>query len=99
ISNPDSSAMTEWTLEITPRHRWLEIPIQEIWEYRDLLFLLVQRDLVAQYKQTILGPIWFVLQPLLITVMFVLVFGNIANIPTEGVPPVLFCLSGVVAWC
>jgi ABC-type polysaccharide/polyol phosphate export systems, permease component len=98
MSTSDLSAMTEWTLEITPRHRWLEIPIREIWDYRDLLFLLVQRDLVAQYKQTILGPIWFVLQPLLITVMFVLVFGNIANIPTEGVPPVLFYLSGVVAW-
>lgn len=93
-----SSCLTDWTLEITPRHPWFEFPVREIWEYRDLLLLLVQRDLVAQYKQTILGPIWFVLQPLLITVMFVVVFGNIANIPTEGVPPVLFYLSGVVVW-
>ena len=69
-----------WSLVIKPSRRFLDIPFREIWEYRDLLFLLVRRDFVSLYKQTILGPLWFIIQPVLTTVVFTLVFGNIAKI-------------------
>lgn len=87
-----------WTLVITPRQRLLHLPMQDLWEFRDLLWMLVQRDIVTLYKQTILGPIWYVLQPLLTMLMFVLIFGNIARISTDGVPQPLFYLSGIVLW-
>ncbi|MDX1811797.1 MAG: ABC transporter permease [Gammaproteobacteria bacterium] len=88
----------EWTTEIKPKRGFLEIPVQEIWAYRDLLFLLVRRDFVAMYKQTILGPLWFVIQPVLTTLVFTLVFGNIANISTDGLPHILFYLAGITCW-
>ncbi len=72
--------------------------LKEIWHYRDLIFLFVRRDFIAIYKQTILGPLWFLLQPLLTTIVFTVVFGKIANIPTDGLPPPLFYMAGVVAW-
>jgi len=87
-----------WTTVIKPRSGLFDIGFRELWDYRDLLFLLVKRDFVAFYKQTILGPIWFVVQPVLTTIMYYLVFGRIANLPTDGVPPVLFYLSGVTCW-
>src|SRR5262249_8590558 len=68
------------------------------WRYRDLLLLLVHRDFVARYKQTVLGPAWFVLQPLLMTVVFSVIFGEIAKIPTDGLPPMLFYLAGLLGW-
>jgi lipopolysaccharide transport system permease protein len=71
---------------------------KEIWDYRDLLNLLVKRDLTAIYKQTILGPLWFVIQPLLTTVVFTIIFGKVANIPTEGVPHFVFYMSGIIFW-
>jgi len=77
---------------------WWRIDWAEIWEYRDLLVLLVQRDLTAIYKQTILGPLWFILQPLLTTVVFTLIFGKVAGISTEGVPQFVFYMSGTVLW-
>jgi len=77
---------------------WFRIPWREILHYRDLWFLLVRRDFVAKYKQTILGPLWFIIQPLLMTVMFTIVFGNIAAVPTDGLPPMLFYLCGMLAW-
>lgn len=83
---------------IRPKKKLLEIDFKEIWEYRDLLFLFIKRDLVTKYKQTILGPLWFIIQPILTTLMYLLVFGRIANIPTDNVPPILFYLSGIVAW-
>jgi len=88
----------EWTLVITPRRSLLSLPIRDLWEFRDLLGMLVQRDIVTIYKQTILGPIWYVFQPLMTMLMFVLIFGNIANIPTDGVPQPLFYLAGIVLW-
>lgn len=76
----------------------LKVGIADIWRYRDLLFLFVHRDIVAFYKQTILGPLWFFIQPLLTTVIYLIVFGQIAGIPTDGIPQVLFYLSGITLW-
>jgi lipopolysaccharide transport system permease protein len=87
-----------WDLVIRPKRNLLDINLREIWNYRDLIMLFVRRDFVAKYKQTILGPFWFVLNPLISTLMYTLVFAGIAKIPTEGVPPQLFYLSGIVAW-
>ncbi|WP_437188585.1 ABC transporter permease [Planctomicrobium sp. SH668] len=90
--------MTDWTLEILPRRGLFHLPFRQLWEYRDLLLMLVQRDMVTLYKQTILGPIWYVLQPLLTMLMFILVFGNIAGFSTDGLPQPLFYLAGIVIW-
>ena len=89
---------SEWTLEIKPVSGWFNLHLKDIWRYRDLLFMFVRRDFVAVYKQTILGPFWFFIQPILTTITFTIVFGNIAKIPTEGIPPVLFYMSGIVCW-
>lgn len=87
-----------WDLIIQPKRGWLTINVREIWEFRDLLWLLVHRDIVTVYKQTVLGPLWFILQPALTTAMFVLVFGNIAQLSTDGLPQTLFYMCGVVLW-
>lgn len=87
-----------WTVEIRPNSGWFDLNLKEIWRYRDLLFLFVKRDIVTIYKQTILGPLWFIIQPILTTLMFTLVFGRIARIPTDGIPPVIFYLSGITIW-
>ncbi len=83
---------------IEPSRDFFKIPWKEISHYRDLLFLLVRRDFVAKYKQTILGPLWFILQPLLTTLVFTVIFGHFARIPTNEIPPVLFYLCGLLAW-
>jgi len=83
---------------IEPNRSWFRFPWREIVQYRDLLFLLVRRDFVAKYKQTVLGPLWFVIQPLMTTVVFTVVFGKIAKIPTDDLPPMLFYLCGMLAW-
>jgi lipopolysaccharide transport system permease protein len=83
---------------IEPNRSWFRIPWRDILHYRDLLFLLVRRDFVAQYKQTVLGPLWFLVQPLLMTAVFTVVFARIAGIPTDGVPPILFYLCGMLGW-
>ncbi len=77
---------------------WFRIPWREIVEYRDLLWLLVRRDFVAKYKQTILGPAWFIIQPLLMSLMFTVIFARVANIPTDELPPMLFYMCGMLAW-
>jgi lipopolysaccharide transport system permease protein len=87
-----------WDLEIGAKQGLLHFNFAEIWRYRDLLVLFVRRDFVSQYKQTILGPIWHLAQPLLTTIMFLLVFGRIAKIPTDGVNPILFYMSGIALW-
>ena len=91
-------APSNYEIVIRPTRGWLQLNLGEIWQYRDLLFLLVHRDFVAKYKQTILGPAWFVLQPLLTTVVFSIVFGEIAKIPTDDLPPMLFYLAGLLGW-
>jgi lipopolysaccharide transport system permease protein len=88
----------KWTLEIGPKQGVLDINFKELWQYRDLLMLLVRRDFVAFYKQTILGPIWFFIQPLLTTLMYLLIFGRLAGLSTDGVPGILFYLAGVTCW-
>jgi len=88
----------DWSLVIKPKTGLFEINFAELWRYRDLVMLLVKRDFVSFYKQTILGPIWFLVQPLLTTLMFLLVFGRIAQLPTDGVPAIIFYLAGVTCW-
>jgi lipopolysaccharide transport system permease protein len=87
-----------WDLEIKPRNVILDLNLRELWHYKDLIILFVRRDFVAQYKQTVLGPIWHLIQPVLTTAMFLLLFTRIASIPTDGIPPVLFYLSGITIW-
>ena len=88
----------DYELVIRPTSRWLDLQLADVWSYRDLLFLLVHRDFVSKYKQTILGPVWFILQPLLTTVVFTVIFANVAKLPTNGLPPVLFYLAGLIPW-
>ena len=91
--------MTNWDLGYTTkRAKLLDLNLKEVWKYRDLLMLFVKRDFIAQYKQTILGPLWHIIQPVFTTVMFLLVFGKIANIPTDGIHPILFYMSGITIW-
>ncbi len=88
----------DWTEIIGSETRWLSINWEEIWFYKDLLFMLVKRDFVTFYKQTILGPLWFIFQPIIMTFTYVIIFGNIAGISTDGVPQFLFYLSGITLW-
>lgn len=88
----------EFTTEIKPKNRLLEVDFAELWRYRDLLAMFVKRNIITQYKQTILGPTWFFIQPALTTVMYMIVFGGIAGISTDGLPQPLFYLAGIVCW-
>lgn len=87
-----------WTTIIKPRTGLFEVNLKEIWDYRDLLTLFVKRDITVQYKQTVLGPLWWLIQPALTVIMYMVVFGGIAGIPTDGVPQPLFYLAGVCMW-
>ena len=88
----------QWDLVIEPREKLFQLNLSEVWKYRDLIMLFVKRDFVAQYKQTILGPVWHVIQPVFTTIVFLLIFGKIANIPTDGIAPALFFMSGITIW-
>lgn len=92
------SAEEIWDLEIKPKASLFDLNLKEVWQYRDLMLLFVRRDFVSQYKQTILGPVWHIIQPVLTTIMFLLVFGKIANIKTDGIEGVLFYMSGITIW-
>lgn len=87
-----------WDLIIKPQRRLLDLRLGELWKYRDLVMLFVRRDFVSVYKQTILGPLWYLIQPLLTTIMFTFIFGQVANLPTDGLPQFLFYMSGTVLW-
>ena len=88
-----------WDMIIEPHGRLIDIQkLRDVWHYRDLLILFVKRDFVSQYKQTILGPLWHLLQPVFTTIIFLFVFTKIADIPTDGIKPVLFYLSGITIW-
>jgi lipopolysaccharide transport system permease protein len=91
-------AIKEWDLTIEPQHSLFQLNLKDVWRYRDLLGLLVKRDITAAYKQTILGPIWMFLQPLFTTITFTFVFGNLAGLSTDGLPKPLFYMIGTVAW-
>lgn len=88
----------EWSLVIKPQHGWLDLHLSDLWRYRDLIAMFVRRDFVSLYKQTLLGPLWFVIQPLLTTLTFTVIFGNIAQLSTDGLPKILFYMSGITAW-
>lgn len=93
-----SSEPVNWDLVIEPSRRLFDLRLRELWRYRDLVLLFVRRDFVAVYKQTILGPLWYLIQPLLTTLTFTVIFGNIAGLPTDGLPQFLFYMSGTVIW-
>jgi lipopolysaccharide transport system permease protein len=88
----------DWDLVITPRKKWYDLQLRDVWNYRDLIAMFVRRDFVARYKQTILGPLWFLIQPLMTSLVFTVIFGNIARLPTDGLPQMLFYMSGNVLW-
>lgn len=93
-----NSQEEHWDLIIKPKNKWYQIDLAAIWRYRDLLLLLVRRDFVAVYKQTILGPLWFLIQPILTAITFTFIFGSIAKISTDDNPPLLFYMAGITLW-
>ena len=88
----------KWDMVIGPQRNLLDLRLRELWHARDLILLFVRRDFVSVYKQTILGPLWYLIQPLLTTIIFTVIFGNIAKLPTDGLPSFLFYMSGTVIW-
>ena len=88
----------KWLFEISSETKLIDLNLKEVWQYRDLLMLFVKRDLITLYKQTILGPLWYLVQPLFTSVIFTLVFNNVAGIQTGGIPPFLFNLAGITTW-
>ena len=95
MDQPDNE---DWDIEIKPRTGLLDLHLKDVWHYRDLLLLFVRRDFVSFYKQTILGPIWFFVQPVITIVFYSVIFGSLAGIPTDGVPKPLFYLAGTILW-
>jgi lipopolysaccharide transport system permease protein len=92
------STLAGYELRIRPNRNWLRLDWRGLWEYRDLLFLLIRRDFLSKYRQTVLGPTWFIIQPLLTTAIFTVIFGNLAKLPTDRLPPMLFYLCGMLGW-
>lgn len=97
-SPPAKPTPPDYEIHIEARTGWLRVDWREFWEYRDLLFVLVRRDFLAKYKQTVLGPLWFIVQPLLNTLVFTIVFNKVAGIATDGIPPLLFYLCALLPW-
>lgn len=89
---------SETISHIEPKKKWLDVDIRGLWQYRDLYYMYIKRDIVTQYKQTVLGPAWYIVQPLLTTIMFMFVFGGLAGISTDGVPQPLFYMCGICLW-
>ncbi|MFC4739532.1 ABC transporter permease [Flavobacterium ponti] len=94
----DITNEVEWLFEIKPKNNFFSLNLKEVWQYRDLLFLFVNRDIVTVYKQTILGPLWYLIQPLFTSVIFTIIFNNVAGIQTGNIPPFLFNLAGIMVW-
>ncbi len=88
----------KWLFVISPKTKLIDLNLKEVWQYRDLLMLFVKRDVITLYKQTILGPLWYLIQPLFTSIIFTLVFNNVAGIQTGGIPPFLFNLAGITIW-
>jgi len=88
----------KWLFEITPKTKLIDLNLKEVWDYKDLLFLFVKRDVITLYKQTVLGPLWYLIQPLFTSIIFTLIFNNVAGIQTGGIPPFLFNLTGITIW-
>ncbi|CAC9976398.1 ABC transporter permease [Flavobacterium panici] len=88
----------DWLFEITPKNKFFSLNFKEVWQYRDLLFLFVKRDVITVYKQTVLGPLWYLIQPLFTSITFTIIFNNVAGINTGSIPPFLFNLAGITVW-
>ncbi|AYZ14742.1 ABC transporter permease [Chryseobacterium arthrosphaerae] len=88
----------KWTETIDADHSLFDLKLKEVWRYKDLVYMFVKRDFVSSFKQTILGPIWFFINPILTTIVYLVIFGRIAKLPTDGAPPLLFYLAGVTLW-
>jgi lipopolysaccharide transport system permease protein len=88
----------KWTMEIKSKSGWFDLNLREVWAYKDLVYMFVTRDFTTQYKQTILGPLWYLIQPLFTTIIYSVVFGTVANIATDGQPKILFYMSGLLFW-
>ncbi len=88
----------DWDMVIQPKRGWFDLRLGELWQYRDLIRLFVRRDFVSIYKQTILGPLWYLIQPVLTTITFTIIFGRFAGLPTDGLPQFIFYMSGTVIW-
>ncbi|VXC31161.1 Transport permease protein [Flavobacterium sp. 9AF] len=97
MNKPEQFA-EEWLFEIRPKNNFLSLNLKEVWRYRDLLFLFVKRDIVTVYKQTVLGPLWYLIQPLFTAITFTIIFNNVAGIETGNIPSFLFNLSGIIIW-
>ncbi len=97
-NNVVTSERERWTQIIGPQRGWFDLRLRELWRARDLIMLFVWRDFVSQYKQTILGPLWYLIQPALTTITFTIIFGRIAALPTDGLPAFVFYLAGTVIW-
>lgn len=93
-----TESQQQWTETIESQHSLFDLKLREVWRYRDLVYMFVKRDFVAGFKQTVLGPLWFFINPILTTVVYLVIFGNIANLSTDGVPKILFYLAGVTLW-
>jgi len=98
VNTSSDSPGKHWDIVIKPKSGWFNIQLGEIYRYRDLIIMFVKRDFVTFYKQTILGPLWYIIQPLVNSVIFTIIFGKLAKIPTDGIPPFLFYMAGTVAW-
>lgn len=96
--NTNSTQNSQWLFEITPKNNFFTLNLKEVWQYRDLLFLFVKRDVITVYKQTVLGPLWYLIQPLFTSITFTIIFNNVAGISTGTVPPFLFNLAGITVW-
>jgi lipopolysaccharide transport system permease protein len=97
-SNKNTSASDDWGYVVSSKKSFLSFNFKEVWRYRDLIVLFVKRDFSTQFKQTLLGPLWHIIQPIFTTIVFLLLFGKIANISTDGIPSVMFYLSGITMW-
>ncbi|QSW87478.1 ABC transporter permease [Flavobacterium endoglycinae] len=93
-----TNSSNDWLFEITPKNKFFYLNLKEVWQYRDLLFLFVKRDVITVYKQTVLGPLWYLIQPLFTSITFTIIFNNVAGINTGSVPPFLFNLAGITVW-
>ena len=94
----ENNTPNDWLFEITPKNKFFSLNLKEVWQYRDLLLLFVKRDVITVYKQTVLGPLWYLIQPLFTSVTFTIIFNNVAGIDTGTVPPFLFNLAGITVW-
>jgi len=98
MSSHSNTENENWDMVLNPTTHWWDLQLRDVWHYRDLLWMFVRRDFVSVYKQTILGPLWFFIQPLLTTAMFTVIFSGLAKLPTDGLPPMLFYLAGITPW-